>query len=260
MMKASSLRALKLDRVFRSKYGDPVRAGWSPRQNYRFGYFTPDDYYEALLDELVQPDTRWLDVGGGRSLLPSNPGLARVLAARCATLVGVDPSETLAENPYVHRQVRCGIEEYRTEEVFDLATLRMVAEHLREPQAMLAALARLLCRGGQVVVYTVHSWSPMALLARAVPFRLHHPLKRLFWGTEEKDTFPVVYRMNTRRQLRQLFEASGFVETSFAYLDDCRTFHRSRVLSLAELSLWRALRTVRLHYLDTCLLGVYEKQ
>src|SRR5947208_2800014 len=77
--------------------------------------------------------------------------------------------------------------------------------------------------GGKVVAYTVNRWSPVSLAAKAIPFGLHHAFKRALWRTEERDTFPVAYRMNTRGALRRAFGAHGFREAGFAYLDDCRT-------------------------------------
>jgi SAM-dependent methyltransferase len=250
----------ELDRVFRLKHGDPRTCGWRPRTSYRMGYFTPDDHYEALVDRLVTPATTWLDVGCGRDLFPQNKPLALELSRRCELLVGVDPDVTLEENPFVHRKVRSGIEEFAPADRFDLVTLRMVAEHIADPARAVAALARLAAPGGRVVIYTVNRWSPVAIAAALVPFRFHHAFKHAVWRTEEKDTFPVVYKMNTRRALREWFGAGGFREASFARLDDCRTFARFRPLHLGELAARRLLGAVGgLSYPESCLLGVYER-
>jgi hypothetical protein len=92
-----------------------------------------------------------------------------------------------------------------------------------------------------------------------VPFRLHHLPKRFLWHSAEKDTFPVAYLMNTRRALCQVFERHGFREAGFAYLDDCRTFGRFRVMQILELALWRFLHALGMRYPENCLLGVYER-
>ena len=57
--------------------------GWGPALQARFGYHTPDEWYEAALASLVTEDTDWLDVGCGWRLLPQNQRLAQLLAARC---------------------------------------------------------------------------------------------------------------------------------------------------------------------------------
>src|SRR5262249_5616582 len=150
-----------------------------------------------------------------------NRPLARLLADRCGLLVGVDPDITLEENQFVHERVRSTIDLFHTNRTFDLVTLRMVVEHITEPAATVKALARLTRPGGKVVVYTINQWSPIPLATRLVPFNWHHPIKRLLWETEEKDTFPVSYQMNSRSRLARLFRANGFTEGYFAYLEDC---------------------------------------
>lgn len=111
-----------------------------------------------------------------------------------------------------------------------------------------------------MIVYTVFKWSPIPILTRLVPFALHHKLKYILWKTEAKDTFPIAYRMNTRKHLNQLFEAVGFFEHHFYYLDDCRTFAQFRCLRFLELLLQQLLRQSLLHYPEVCLLGIYEKK
>ena len=65
--------------------------------------------------------------------------------------------------------------------------------------------------------------------------------------------------MNTRRDLRSLFEQAGFREASFPYLDDCRAFGHWKSLATAELALWKALSAVGLRYPEGCLLGIYRR-
>lgn len=95
----------------------------------------------------------------------------------------------------------------------------MVAERVEAPEGFAAALTRFVRPGGRGVVYT----------------------------------------MNSRSRLRSLFEPAGFHEEHFAYLDDCRTFHRFRSLNYFEMSAWRALRMAGVRYPENCLLGVYRR-
>jgi 2-polyprenyl-3-methyl-5-hydroxy-6-metoxy-1,4-benzoquinol methylase len=250
---------VELAQLFAQKYGRITEVGWSPRQRHQFGYYLPADVYEALLTRVIVPGCHWLDVGGGHHIFPENAGLSRTLADRAATVVAVDPSDNVLQNPYVHERVQAMIEDYQTERTFDVATLRMVAEHVAEPERMVQALHRLLRPSGVVVIFTVYNLSPLTLVSRALPFRWHHPIKKLFWGGEEEDTFPVEYKMNSRSELRRLFETNGFREASFSYLDDLSTLGQFRIGSRLELWAWRLLRALRLRYPESCLLGVYQK-
>ncbi len=253
---AEELRAMLL-----LKHGSLDRVGWAVKKRLRWGYYLPDRWYEAMLDRCVGSQTRWLDVGGGKTVLPHNPPLAERLAQRCALLVGVDPSDNIHQNPLVRERAQCLIEDYQTHHVFDLITLRMVVEHVTDPQKVMRALARLTTPGGRVVVFTVSRWAPISLASQVVPFQLHHGIKRLIWGVgiKEEDSFPVVYRMNTGRRLRGLFEAHGFRERLLLRLEDLVVFTRVSRLYTLELALWRAWRAAGLTYPEHCLLGVYER-
>ncbi len=253
------LSSEELQETFHLKYGKTGTLGWGPRMRLAFGYFNPDDHYETLVTKLVRSDTRWLDVGCGRDLFPSNRTLARRLADRCAFLMGLDPDDTLDQNPFVHAKAKVAVEDFVTERGFDLITMRMVAEHITHPEQVIRVLINALNPGGHLVIYTVNRFSPIPLFTGLVPFRLHHPVKRFLWRTERQDTFPTAFRMNTRRKLRQLLTSFGHGEAAFAYLDDCRTSGRFRTLQFCELSVWWLLNKLGLRYPENCLLGVYRR-
>ena len=248
-----------LFQVFLQKHGEPSKVGPVPRRRHAHGYYLPADFYEALVANLVVDGCAWVDVGGGHQIFPENPGLSRQLVDRCSTVVAVDPSDNVHRNPFVHERAQSFIEDYRPERCFDLATLRMVVEHVSKPAAVVRALHGLMKPGGVVVVLTVNRWSPVSLASRIVPFALHHYVKRVVWGGEEEDTFPVCYLMNTRRQLSGLFQSQGFREVTFSYLDDLSSFGALKGLGYAELLAWKMWNRTGLRYPENCLLGVYEK-
>jgi 2-polyprenyl-3-methyl-5-hydroxy-6-metoxy-1,4-benzoquinol methylase len=244
--------------VLHDKYGDLSKGGWGPRQRLGFGHLTPADWYEALLDAVVTPQTIWLDVGCGRNLSPGNTATARRLADRCSKLVGIDPSDNIDDNPFVHERLKMPIEDHPPGRAYKLITLRMVAEHVEAPEAVARQLAGLLLPGGRIVIYTVGGYSPSVLVAASTPLSVHHVVKRLLWRTEERDTFPTVYRMNTRAALRRLFCGEGLSEEMFEYLGDCRATARFRSLQYLELSVWKTLSLLGLSYPEVCILAVYR--
>src|SRR3954471_734310 len=87
--------------TFRLKMPESGPLGWSPKLRSQFGYYTPDEWYEATLFCLVDEKTDWLDVGCGHDLFPSNPKLADVLSARCYSLMGVDPDDAIRRNRWL---------------------------------------------------------------------------------------------------------------------------------------------------------------
>ena len=162
-----------LRQLFRLKYGDPATTGWSPRRRFEFGYYQPADYYEALVEKLVTAETDWIDIGGGGALFPDNHPLSKLLSERARRLVAVDPSDNLDSNPYPQERAKCMIEEYQTSAQFDLATFRMVAEHITNPASVVNTLNRLLRPHGLVVIFTVNRFSPVTMVSSLYHFRSH---------------------------------------------------------------------------------------
>jgi 2-polyprenyl-3-methyl-5-hydroxy-6-metoxy-1,4-benzoquinol methylase len=135
----------------------------------------------------------------------------------------------------------------------------MVAEHIVNPTSALRRVALLLKPGGQAVIYTPHKWAPMSIAATVMPFGLHHPLKRLLWSSEARDTFPTQYKLNTFVDLKKHSESAQLALVHYVRLDDCRTTNSYRRLNWFELSVWRALSTVGIPYPEACILSVLRR-
>lgn len=249
----------ELTQAFRAKYYREEPPGWSPMLRLSYDYFTPDDYYESIVSQLVQPGVSWADIGCGRDIFPQNADLAAKLAARCDYVYGIDPDDNVKENRLVHGYFQGLVEDCDTTREFDVVTLRMVAEHIVNPEAAMARIVRLARPGGRVVVYTPYKWSPMSVAATLVPFALHNPLKRLIWDSEARDTFPTAYKLNTHHDLQRHAAGAGLRELLYAELDDCRTLARYRWLNSVELAVQRWLRRRSMRYPERCLLGVFER-
>ena len=248
---------LQLERSFSKKYGKTPN--WGPKMRKAFEYYTPDDHYEVVVDNLAGDRTNWIDVGCGRFIFQSNDTLAAELSERVQHLHGVDPDVTIEENKFIHAATKCQFEEFESDISFDLITLRMVAEHVQDPGALMAKIGDISADGSRVVVYTIYKYSPVPILTRLIPFSLHHRIKYIFWRTEEKDTFPVAYKMNSRNELKTLFNAWGFEEEYFTYLDDVRTLGNFKLGQYIELTISKLLNKIGLLYPEVCILGVYHK-
>lgn len=250
----------ELDDIFDEKYRNADGLGSTPTLYARHDYHSPDDFYEAILARIVDENCRWADVGCGHMLFPSNPRLAQRLSKKCKRLVGIDPDPNIEDNPYLDARVRQLIDDYEPDEVFDLITMRMVAEHVVNPEPVMDTLRGATKPGSLVVIYTVNNFSPIPLLTRVTPMPVRHYFKKLLWRTDPKDTFPTAYKMNSRRDLADLFNASEFDEVYFHYLDDCRTTTRFPVLLTIELVARKAFRKLGMAYPENCLLGVYRRR
>jgi SAM-dependent methyltransferase len=199
-----------LERNFRLKYGTDAKCAPGPTHRRRWNYYPPSEVYEAICERLVSPGIRWLDVGGGRNLFPGNPALADQLSHRAELLLAADPSENVLENRWAKR-VHHGYLETLPPDVgyFDLATARMVAEHIPTPVEFLRSVRNLLRPGGLFALLTVYKWSPSAIAAAVTPLRFHRLMKSLLWQSQARDSFPTHYKMNTISQLQQSAEQVG---------------------------------------------------
>lgn len=246
--------------VFESKYRRHRELSWGPKTRLEFGYFTPDDHYEALVGKLLNSGSEWCDVGCGRDIFPQNPELAKRYAARCHHVFGIDPDDNVRENTFVHEYFQGLVEDCPTTRQFHLVTLRMVAEHVADPRSALSRIATLLKRDGLAVIYTPHKWAPMSIAATITPFGLHNPMKRLLWTSDARDTFPTQYRMNTFADLKRHSEASGLELIHYERLDDCRITNSYRALNRIELTARSLLRRVGLSYPEACILAVLRRK
>jgi SAM-dependent methyltransferase len=246
--------------VYKQKYSRKTPVGWGPPLRLAHDYFTPDDYYEALVGKLLVGGGSWCDVGCGRDIFPTNPELARDYARRCSYVYGIDPDDNVKENAFVTEYFQGMVEDCPTSRTFDLITLRMVAEHIANPGAAMARLVTLLKPEGRLLIYTPYKWAPMSLIANLTPFSWHNPLKQLLWRTDERDTFPTQYKLNTFQDIERHAAGAGLVQIYFQRLDDCRTTTAFRRLNAMELKARGLLSKVGLRYPEACIVSVLKRR
>jgi len=192
-----ALLPLTLQNAYRLRYR-AMRPGWR----------SSGDQLEALVRSKVTPDSRILDLGCGRG------GVVELFWREVKLAAGLDPdSPSLSEHRAPGMPVVRGVGERLpfAGSSFDLIVCVWVLEHLEEPQATLREVRRVLRPGGHFVFLTPNLSNPLMLLNRlgkALP-RLQRRLVPRLYGREEADTFPVQYRANTVRALRELAGACG---------------------------------------------------
>lgn len=244
--------------IFRYKYGKNPK-GWGPRIRQEYSYYTPDDVYQATVVSFLKKGDKWLDIGSGRNIFPDSQRLAKILTTRAKETVGVDPSPNVQDNELLNRCYLGFTEAVKEENHYSLITLRMVAEHVADPTELVSQIDRVAASGAHIVVYTIYKWSPVSIITKLTPFWAHHAPKRFFWNTEERDTFPIEYKMNTRSELNNIFSKHGFENISFLYLDDCRTLAKYKFSLHTELLIRKVLNFFNLNYPELCILAVYKK-
>ena len=116
------------------------------------------------------------------------------------------------------------------DEAFDLVICSWVLEHLARPQRAFAEIARVLRSpdanagrpGGHLVFLAPNAWHPLTWISRLLG-RCGNWQARLvshLYRRAEADTFPALYRANTRRKVERLARAAGMVPVAFYPVGD----------------------------------------
>lgn len=195
--------------------------------------------YGRLLDAVVQPGCRWLDLGCGRQIVPEwacDPALQSELAARAALLVGTDVDNSIREHALIrNRVIAIGEELPFRDSCLDLVTANVVVEHLADPRAVLRELKRVLLAGGLFVFHTPNAWNYLVILARLFPYRVKRRLVYLIEGRQEEDVFPTYYRMNSLRAIEKVGRECGWEIVLLKAVGSSGTFGGWGVLGWIEL-------------------------
>ncbi|WP_412063085.1 class I SAM-dependent methyltransferase [Rubrivirga sp. IMCC45206] len=186
----------------------------------RFGGFSRVDGTVAFYTRvraLLDPSHVVLDVGCGRGKSEDDPSPTRRqlqnLRGDVATVIGIDVDERAAGNPKV--------DEFRPIEALDrwpvgdgsvdVIVSDYVLEHVADPEGYLSEAHRVLRPGGMLCARTPNKLGYVALVAQAVPNRLHARVVGTAQAARaEHDVFPTVYKMNRRGSLLRQLEAHGF--------------------------------------------------
>src|SRR5579864_2615246 len=203
-----ALLPLTVQNAYRARYR-AMRPGW----------LSSGDQLEVIVRGLAKPETRVLDLGCGRG------GVVELVWREVKLAAGLDPdSPSLAEHRAPGMPVVRGVGQRLPfgDGSFDLVVCVWVLEHLEDPAATLREVCRVLRPGGHFLFLTPNLRNPLMWLNRlgkALP-RLQRRLVPRLYGRDEADTFPVQYRANTVRALRDLAGAAGLEVTELRVVPD----------------------------------------
>jgi len=182
------------------------------KQELRERFYPP--HFRGMYDRFS--DVIHRHVRRGDVMLDAGCGSGRVFQyafppeRRPALIVGVDLTEEPKGNRNVDAAARADLARLPfLDGVFDVAISSHVAEHLTEPEAVFAELSRVVKPGGRLLVLTPNRWHYVTVSAALMPHAFHLRFNRSR-GVDVHDIFPTVYRANTAKRLRSLYEQAGF--------------------------------------------------
>lgn len=171
--------------------------------------------------ESCDAGSRVLDIGAG----VSRSGALTPLTRKSVHLVGVDPDGAIELNGALHERHLTSLEQFARDHPgeFDAAFAVYVLEHVADPEAFVAACARVLKPGGAFYALTpnVRQYFGATTWALSRLGLSDWVLERLKGHEEVHDHhFPPQYRLNSMRTLRRRLETAGFSEVEFRCYDD----------------------------------------
>jgi SAM-dependent methyltransferase len=223
--------------------------------------------YGRLVDDLLTPNTRWLDAGGGHMVLETTGADQEEAMVRKVALVACCDLEfaSLARHRSIKHRVCATLDSLPFgERKFDLVTLNSVAEHLEHPVKVLSEFARVLAPDGRVVIHTTNVSSYGARLVtfgrRILPESFVMALIRFMDFREEEDVFPTYYRINTARSMSEAAACAGFSCEQVLLLPARPLFYFIGPLSAIELAASRLLMSMGAqNFAASVIVGVYRK-
>jgi ubiquinone/menaquinone biosynthesis C-methylase UbiE len=219
--------------------------------------------YAALLERVVRPGDRWLDLGAGTQIHGGWLGESQdELRRRASTMLGCDlVKDQLVRNQYLGaRYVATGEHLPLADASLDLVTANMVVEHLPQPETVFAEVLRVLRPGGHFVFVTPNRTHPVVFIASLV---LHPTFRRVLAQIVERrkkeHIFLTHYQANTRRAVRRLAAMAGFTVEEVQAFSSLPFLGRWRLGLALEAGLIRVARLEAFAFLRSNLLVCLQR-
>ena len=195
--------------------------GWLPTVRALRERFYPDvvqrDPVAAFvrrLERAVKPTDDVLDLGAGAGELNTH-----ALKGRVHRVVGVDVDPRVGTNPLLDAGIRADIAMLPFRDCsFDIVFSIYVLEHVNRPGKLVAEIGRVLRPGGMCLTLTPNILHYVTFFSRLTPTRFHKWINTRR-GRPAEDTFPTLYRLNSRRALDDRFTGAGLERVSIDLIE-----------------------------------------
>jgi len=201
--------------------------------------------YQERLRGYVSGAGRWLDLGCGHQVLPEWRGdEEQKLVGSAPFVVGLDADyDAIRRHRSISNLCHGDISRlpFRSES-FDLVTANMVVEHLADPAAQFAEVARVLVPGGIFLFHTPNLRSYVIALAQLFPGPLKRRIAKFLDGRDMEDIYPTHYRANRDSEIRSIAERVGFAVSNVEFVLSGPSFSLLPPILIPELLWIRQLR------------------
>jgi SAM-dependent methyltransferase len=187
-----------------------------------------DTKFRELLLKEMKSTHRCLDYGAGRGNVKQMNFLGDV-----EFIAGVDPEKDVLKNPYLNeaKVITLGNNVIPYEDnSFDLVFSDNVLEHVQNPEIVFQEISRVLKSGGTFMAKTPNKWHYMPLIARITPHWFHNYYNKLR-GRKTIDTFPTVYKCNSKPAVIKYAKKSGLKVSNFLFIEGRPEYLRLNALT-----------------------------
>jgi SAM-dependent methyltransferase len=180
--------------------------------------------FYSRINALISRSSVVVDFGAGRGqFVGDSAGYRRDLCwlkGRVQRVIGLDIDDIVLENPALDEShlIIDGRRLPLVDGSADLIVSDFTFEHVKDPGWLAEELSRILKSGGWICARTPNKWGYIAVFARLVPNRFHDAVLRVVQPRKKSiDTFPTLYRLNTRRDLLRYFPVHRFEHIVFEH-------------------------------------------
>jgi ubiquinone/menaquinone biosynthesis C-methylase UbiE len=177
----------------------------------------PQKHFLERIEHWLNAESRWLDLGCGRRVVPKWLAGCEDIEARLLTLgrwlVGADMDfAALRDNRSCQARLLANATALPfADGSFDLVTSNMVFEHIEEPRPTLAEIRRVLQPSGVFLAVTPNKHDIVSLVAQVVPNRWHSSVvARVERERGKADVYPTFFRFNDPRTISRRLQEAGF--------------------------------------------------
>jgi ubiquinone/menaquinone biosynthesis C-methylase UbiE len=209
-----------------------------------------DKAIETLNDKAVL-----LDAGCGHSKTLENQ------YKRCSRVIGIDlDKEGLEKNKLIDEKYYADMGMIPVDDSsIGIYTSAWVLEHVENPIEVVDEAYRVLEKEGFFIFIAPNKNSIYALLVRLIPHKFHEIVTTKLYGRGDGDTFKAFYKMNSEKDLDQLFDKDRFEKISIIFNDDPKYFGFSKYTQFFARIWHRFIMKDRFAKFRVHIIGVYKK-
>jgi ubiquinone/menaquinone biosynthesis C-methylase UbiE len=207
------------------------------------------EVYNKVIKNSLNSEKVWIDCGCGKNETVEIFGIL----AKQAT--GVDITK---EVEFKKNFIKADIRKLPFPSGYaDLASLRFVVEHFKNPDEYLSELKRVLKTGGRIVIITTNLLSPFIFLPKIIlPYPLKQKILTKLFKVKDDDVFPTYHRLNSPAKFYNL--KNDFTVREMLFISDLNS---TRKWLFFILLFWHKLTEITtLNKFRTNILVILEKK